>query len=533
MKNPNSISLEYIRNFLSKAIPNRQTETRAIQIEDSGRDILTDTRRLTDRWGEPETAMNILATTIIAFSVLLAAFYEVRYRGLCCADDAYFATISRELAETGRYGIPLASDRLALFHPEIGSGPALILPGALMIWLFGAELWVPAATSVLLVMLQLVALSAVLGRVVRPSQVALFSALTLACLLVVSRNFRYFGVFVGELPALLFVLIGAAFLVARPLRLPTPACAGLAFALAILTKQIALLSIVGIVATWWLPIVMRDRARGIRMALTLVITMLTPLLAYEVVRFMTVGTDGYLQILAQILRFGVGNPTGIGDRFESFLRDLSKGFTFDLAALGALAVTIGIAVWRWQRTDDLAARLSVMLAFGGFVHLTYIHTISIMWLRYYYIGVGCLVAAMTAPLLAEVRWVRSTAVAAVIALGLSPAGIGQAWRQWHDAPLIAPALHDITSAIANYPDDVIVSRWWGTFFDIGFTLPRGRRWLLLADTPAPRDRAFLFVNNEAFAPRGEPAYEAVRLKCNLLLEEGTFRVQRCPYGFQP
>jgi len=71
---------------------------------------------------------------------------------LCCADDASFAVVSKNLASGHGYLLTLKyfgpDFSGSLFDPELGTGPSSIIPVALAILIFGPMAWVPGITHV-------------------------------------------------------------------------------------------------------------------------------------------------------------------------------------------------------------------------------------------------------------------------------------------------------------------------------------------------------------------------------------------------
>jgi hypothetical protein len=88
------------------------------------------------------------AATLAGFMAL--QIYKVLRKPMSMIDDGYFALIARSVAEKLEYGVPISSDATKIFDPEIGAGPALILPAAAAIKLFGAQAWVPAFVVIFL-----------------------------------------------------------------------------------------------------------------------------------------------------------------------------------------------------------------------------------------------------------------------------------------------------------------------------------------------------------------------------------------------
>src|SRR5947207_3835225 len=56
-------------------------------------------------------------------------------------DDAYFASVAKNVSAGLGYGT--FYPRFALLDPGISSGPLVVLPAAVLMWIFGNRYWVP------------------------------------------------------------------------------------------------------------------------------------------------------------------------------------------------------------------------------------------------------------------------------------------------------------------------------------------------------------------------------------------------------
>jgi hypothetical protein len=189
-------------------------------------------------WGASQTLWSAAA---ILFAMLSLGYFLyltvpfIAYGSLCCADDGFFAMSARLLAERGIYGLPMSSKEISVFEPTVGSGPAFIFPGAWMIRGFGPKAPVPGAVIPVYFLTQLLLSFIVLIRRYSWQRSLLFVSLLLLLVQLTSGYQWYFGVYVGEVPAFGYVLLGILLLADSRgfLRL---FAAGLIFGLAYLTK---------------------------------------------------------------------------------------------------------------------------------------------------------------------------------------------------------------------------------------------------------------------------------------------------------
>ncbi|MCL2335360.1 MAG: hypothetical protein FWC57_04785 [Endomicrobia bacterium] len=94
----------------------------------------------------------ILKSLFILFSAMficVAALNIFNYP-MAHYDDALYADVSKNLAFGYGYASGLNEACLARFNPNIGTGPAVILPAALVIKIFGNKYWAPGLSAALL-----------------------------------------------------------------------------------------------------------------------------------------------------------------------------------------------------------------------------------------------------------------------------------------------------------------------------------------------------------------------------------------------
>jgi hypothetical protein len=468
---------------------------------------------------------------VILSAVYWLALHFIFERGLSSADDSFFALVAKELAEHGRYALPHSSEFVHVFDPTIGSGPALIVPGAFMLWLAGTHVWVPGVTVVGLSMLQGVLIVLALRRPV--ANALLFYAGTLLLVMLVGHYQWYLPMFVGEMPAFGFTLLGSCLLVASPLSTRRSIAAGLAFGMALMAKQLALVAVVGVLTVWTiLAFRAGGRVRVIgRSLVTLGGALVVPLAAFEAIKFVTLGPDGYARALAEQAALTKSLAVGtmpFAQRLSTFSTVLDGTYQVDLAVLVCFGLAVTLAVVR--RGASPGARMTLLLGGGAVSMLAYVLVFSIMWPRYFYIGTALGAAAIAAPLVDRSRRVVLGWLCILMVAIATPTQVSATWSLWLDGPPVARELAAVQQELGRHRNLVIVSRWWGTFYDVAFQLPESRRWMLLSEVDRQPAQPFLFVNNETFAPKDEADYQALRSTCELLLSAGQYRVQRCEPG---
>src|SRR5690606_20979433 len=179
-------------------------------------------------------------------------------------------------------------------------------PAGLAIALFGADPRVPGLAHVALWAVALalaVRASARLGA--RPWLLpGAFAALQLASS---ARPLAQRYVLLGEVPAALLAILGAAVLARDGAALRHAWASGVALGLAVLAKLIALFYVAGPLV-WLLASLRRDAARGAKRALAFVAGFLAPQVAFEGWKIAVLGVPGWIDHLngmrAFVLKYG-------------------------------------------------------------------------------------------------------------------------------------------------------------------------------------------------------------------------------------
>jgi hypothetical protein len=413
-------------------------------------------------------------TVFVAIQLL-----KIANRPLTLIDDGYFALIARTLAETGSYALPWSSSTVPrVFDPAIGVGPALILPGALTIKLFGNAPWVPGCTVLVIFVAQLLALTTLLYRSYCNAALAYVAISIVALVALTPPRLDYYYAYVGEAPMIGFLIIGAAILCTSG----NIIAAGLSFALAILTKQAAIYPLAGMLLIWCAAIWRTEGA--FRRAILLVSTITTPVIVFEAVKLAVLGWHGYLIGLAETLSF-LHNLVAPADRWKTFLATVKWEYCVPVEAAIAFSLTLAVAVaLRWR------ASLLLLTIAGALAAFCWYGFDSIMLPRYLWPAVALAAFAFALPVLSLSG--NNALVFALTMVGLLT------WRAG------AIAFEQVQSADANYrieQNAVIqlalvnkvvptVGVEWISFFDIAYLLPSGTKWYIernpdrLASTPS-------------------------------------------------
>ena len=468
----------------------------------------------------------LLFLLFVAGSFLYVQLTKALSRTPCCGDDAYFSLVAKNLALNGSYSVPLSSETVSLFDPEISSGPGLILPGAAMIALVGAQPWATSLTTILLFAVTLTLMTMLLATRFQLANVFLYTALCLLALAAITpRQDAYFA-FLGEAPAFGYLIVGCALLAMSRSRTSWVLLSALCISLALLTKHIALFCALGATAAWFLRELYLNRSRTIRLMGVFLTGVAGPLAAFELVKVSVLGLPGfiahwyrYLEVLSEL-------NVGPNDRLGVFLAILNRPYVVTVSAalfaLASLLLTALLSVRRGWRTDEPI--FGLMLFAGAIVHFLYIFFISNLGPRYFWIGMAMSVFAVMSPVLfVRLRFALPLAVAA-LAFVATPSAVFYAYR-------IQLALTDgrlahereiVLREIANHPDLPIVSQWWGSIYDIIYLLNDNHPWYMTNDEQKVPTLRALFITFDRFSQKASPFYGLVHRLCERVHPELTF-----------
>ena len=472
----------------------------------------------------------------VAGSFLYVQLTNALTKTLCCADDAYYSLFAKNLALNGIYGTPLSSETVSLFDPYIGSGPGLILPGAAMIALVGAQPWATSLATIFLFAATLTLMTMLLATRFPLANVFLYTALCLLAL-VATMPFQHFAffAFIGEAPAFGYLMVGCALLATSRGRASWVLLSALCISLALLTKHIALFCALGAAGAWFLRELYLNRSRTIGLMGVFLVGVAGPLAIFELVKLSVLGSSGYVNHWHDYLEFLSAQHDGPKDRLGEFVAVLKGDYALTvggaLFALASLLLAALLSVRRGWRTDEPI--FGLMLFAGAITHLVYIFFISNLWARYFWLGMAMMVfAAMSPVLFVRLRFALPIAVAA-LAFVATPSAVLYTYRiQLSETDGRLARERDIVlREIAKHPELPIVSQWWATIYDIIYVINDNHPWYtttaslrgpaILDEHRAPTLRA-LFVTFDQFSQKTDPLYALVHRLCERVHPELKF-----------
>lgn len=339
-------------------------------------------------------------------------------------DSGWFLGVSRSLAEQGTYtsmvstlndpaaigGIDIdqkfnlqAPDGRIWFFTGNGTGPASIVPNALILKIFGTGFWTLRAGPLIFYTLFLVITAYALFQTAGLGAVVLFH-IYLFCYPRLSIFLSYEAE--GEVAAMVYLVLAyllfALALSRQKRRLSFFFVAGLVAGLAFNTKLLALLSVSGIViwAGWlW---VSRQNQIKIRELMGLGLGMILPQTVWEIIHLVILvrltNFELYLHHTQQRLRFVLDDGSGIGLQVHSgaefgwrkffMLEEVAHPEQWVTQLVFAGLVLGGVfLIWRWQGAAPYKQNLVAPIWLGWLVNtIWFVSLAKTGWPRHFWFG---------------------------------------------------------------------------------------------------------------------------------------------------
>ncbi len=487
-----------------------------------------------------------LAAAALAFHILLVASAAV-VQGPCCADDAGFASVAKNLATGGGYAtniqVTALEYRARPFDPNITTGPTVILPAAGLIALFGNRPWVPGATVILLWSMPLLACGYLARRRLATVPTTVAAAVCIGLVYATfSQHFEQWYALLGELPAAGLLVLAIAIWATGRRSTSSAAAVGCLLGLACLAKLLAALWVgafvlVAVAFEW------RDRSGAARDRLKPLLAsaagFVLPILGFEAAKVLSLGVSGYLsasrELISTIGRLGIARGPGSGllQRAAERLHFFSEQFGVSLIALMFLGA---VATWLVLRRERRVAGFLAAALFAGLtIHVAWWLFVSIGWARYFVIALVPAIVLLALPI-ATARTGRALLAWAGLLLLFSV----PAWRtiglplQLTRGGWFTPSAANLNArAVTRFLEEqarskTVFTPWWAMVSTLEYEsrekiafqpIPSEGRW-----KPQPGDFVVLDARYT-----GRPDAAALSARCGKpALELAPYTVFRCP-----
>lgn len=515
-----------------------------------------------DAVGTPPRTGRRKSLKVLGFGVggaVIAGFQFLVYgyvfsNGLCCADDSYIAAAAKNLALGDGYAASASpgGHGLRLFDPFLSTGPTLVLPAAAIIRVFGATPWAPGLATALATTALLALIGLTLGRRVGwlPTVWYVAVMLTLMYTLTAGSRFVQWYSLIGEVPAVMFTILGVALFVWRPGKRRLVAWSFLAFGLAFMTKNLALLGVMP-VAIWLLVSLVRSGGRHARQWTDLAVAAVcfsVPFLLFEAWKVTSLGITGYLSNWEAFKKFlSSTGGTAVGGRAGSSLwghvvknsETLHASYGFGMFELLLVVVAVGALVHFY--TDHKTRTFCWLLIAAGAAHITWYVISSTGHPRYALIGLLLLAASVACVALARPPAVAIAVAVAVVAIAAIPA------HSVLEVPVTAAvhgSLFRPNQRVTNLEatalfltkvkhKDPLVGSWWATIGDLEYMLPTASNFVTTQDVgPALMHDGRLLVRNRVWVSMATSTdfTRWARTCQKVLFDAPPYLVTQCPHS---
>ena len=353
----------------------------------------------------------LVAVLVYSAFVYLVASHAVT-DGLCCADDAAIALVAKSVANGDGYALPInfksESGNFAL-HAGISTGPTLVFPAAAIIAVAGPQPWAPSVASAAISCGLLLLISILVGRAAGRRCGAIFLAVLVPMLYALTSGefFVHWYALLGELPALMLLILSAWLAVASGQSRASPGLsflAGLLAGLAAHSKLLALIGGISIGGFFAWRLLRRGGTPALLDGIFYTAGLVLPLLAFELFRLGVLGNAGYSQWLQVMGSFTASQVPGTAvaavidpgwaHRAAQNFSALGDGLGLTSGFL-ALPLLTFVALLLRDRSSPRLAQASVVCAVAATAYAIWFLGFSNGWPRYALIGL-CLFAAAAA-----------------------------------------------------------------------------------------------------------------------------------------
>jgi len=474
-------------------------------------------------------------------ALLLSLSIANMLRGPSSADDAWIALAAKNISTGKGYATSLSGSELIQFDPFISTGPTLVLPTALAIYVFGNAAWVPGAVQ-FCVFVALFALATLLfiKRSGWPNALLYVSVLLLS-LMAASVNNWYFGALLGEPVAFGFIFLGLAILAANKERWSALA-AGFCFSLAALTKQISIFPVIGIVCAWLAVVIYESSDRQlniVKVFFAFLLGFLCPVVVFEGVKIIALGVGEYGRVIQSALDAAIKTDGGFNFNNRS---DVFLDILFQSYASPALAVIVIIALLFFLnllnyggvgRNVLVAKRVAAFAGAGATTHFVYILLASSnIWPRYLWIGIALSFVAILASLLAvsnKQRNVLYVTLFMIIALG-GYRPIYELQKQLV-SDRVASERADVVSILDANQKVPYAAQYWSSIYDVVYLRRDEGDWGFGRAMQGLYGNKFIAIINNTHTDKTSTFFRSVEATCNPMKHYSNFELFECGQSF--
>ncbi len=348
-----------------------------------------------------------------------------------------------------------------------------------------------------------------------------------------------FGILVGE-PVCFGFLLLALVLISTPEASPRTAIqAGFVFGLGFMTKQIAAFAALGVICAWFICawfVAERNAPAKLRY---IIIGGALPVLAFEAFKLLTLGWHEYPLLWQRTVETIAVMGSDDSHVFKSRVEIFSGAIATSYAPLPVVTIALLLAIgallfYRKEQRQTLVWRASLFALVGFVFHMAYVLFVSVLYTRYFWIGVamGCCSVAAAIMLASSVSRILCVIVSIAVVFVFQLHQTALAQRNWALADVSTRERAEAVRVVDSFPGLPVASENWNSFDDVLYLTQGERRSAYEPSIEALTGLEFLSVVNTRFSDISSVFVRTVMGRCeNLSAAAQLIRVYRCPTAF--
>ena len=476
----------------------------------------------------------------IIVALLLSLSITNMLRGPSSADDAWIALAAKNISTGKGYATSLSGSELIQFDPFISTGPTLVLPTALAIYVFGNAVWVPGAVQLCVFVVLFVFVTLLFIKRTGWPHALLYASVLLFFLIAASVNNWYFGALLGEPVAFGFIFLGLAILATHKDRWSALA-AGFCFSLAILTKQISIFPVVGIICAWLAVIIYESSDRYlniIKVFFAFLFGFLCPVVVFEGVKITALGVGEYGRVIQSTLDAAIktDGDFNLNNRLDVCLDILFQSYARPAMAvivIIVILVILGLNNGGVSRNVLVAKRVAAFAGAAATMHFVYIlFASSNIWPRYLWIGIALFFVAILACLLAVSNKQRNALyVTLFIIIGLGGYRPIYVLQKQMVGDRVASERADVVSILDANQKVPYAAQYWSSIYDVVYLRREEGIWGFGRAMQGLYGNNFIAIINKTHTDKASTFFRSVEATCTPMKHSSNFELFECAQSF--
>lgn len=478
--------------------------------------------------------LTILQISIFLIFVFIAIGF-VFSRGVCCGDDAVYAKVAKNLANSEFHNskslLTMGSSWGELFDPRLGSGLTLILPATIIIKLVGNTYWAPGIAVVSLWSTLLLFIGITLKRMNFNNKnytISLFVFFLFSYLLM-TYHFEQWYALLGEIPAAFLLILAILIIYINDSKIAFFA-SGFLFSLACNSKLLTFLPFATFLIVFTL-LNLIDNRKGMALQIKLLIPKLSililgfviPFLLIEIWKIAFLGIQGYVNYwtIYKNLIFGLGLDSSNTHVLQSFFERvllLQNRFGIFLPSLLPVIILGGVLLRKQIVLFKIYCTLSSIVLINSIYWLFF----SIGWPRYYIISLIIIILVLALPFLSNKLVSHRFLFYILLLLVFTSQSWGHITFPFNnlDKKLFTPSTNlDSLLKVANIlnknNDFQIITQHWSTGIDLEYIIKSNKDFTTINDPSINLNDPFIFVANTKFLFQPDEKLETILEKCDI------------------